>query len=404
LLTANDAAGGGRATLDARRREGEDTMKPQLKIALIGAGFIGRAHAIGLGAVNVVFADAPAVALRHALCDADPARAEAAGRSLGFARWTTDWREAIDAADAVIIAVPSISHAEIARVAIAAGKPVLCEKPVGLSSTQAQELADAAAAACVPSATGFTYLRAPMVRYARELLASGQLGRPVHFYGRHFEDYLADPRAPFSWRLDASIAGRCGALGDLGCHIVSVARYLLGPIAALSGNVATVHAQRPVGGPDGPLRAVENEDYAAAHLRFADGVPGMIEVSRIATGRKMDISFEVTCERGAIRFDGERTNELQVHVGPPGGATDGFRRVLISPAHPAYAGFLPAPGHGLGFIDLKTIEIREFIGAASGQPNSSIDLAEAARIGRVCEAVIDSAARSTWIADPETPA
>lgn len=376
-------------------------MKTQLNVGLIGAGFIGRSHALALGAVGKVFADNPIEVRCQVLCDADPARAEAAARAFGFNAATSDWKEAVDLSDAVIIAVPSHAHAEIARRAIARGKPVLCEKPVGLSSDQAHELGLAAKAAKVVTAAGFTYLRAPMIRHARDILASGRLGRPVHFTGRHFEDYLADPDAPFGWRLDASLAGRCGALGDLGCHIVSVARLLLGPIAAVCGSVATVHPMRPVG-TGGPMRRVENEDYASALIRFECGVPGTIEVSRIASGRKMDIGFEVTCERGAIRFDGERANELQVYVAEPGSPTNGFRRVLIDPAHPGYAGFLPAAAHGIGFNDLKTIEIDAFLRSIAGTADTSIDLVEAARIDRVCECIIDSSASARWIETPES--
>lgn len=376
-------------------------MKTQLKVGLIGAGFIGRSHALALSAVGMVFSDCPIAARRHVLCDVDPARAAASAETFGFAASTTDWRQAVDESDAVIIAVPSVAHAEIARRAIAQKKPFLCEKPVGLSSAEAYALGLAAEQAGVPTATGFTYLRAPMIRHASEILDSGRMGRPVHFYGRHFEDYLSDPDAPFGWRLDASLAGRCGALGDLGCHIISVGRLLLGPVEALCGATKTVHPNRPVG-PGGQLRRVENEDHATALVRFVGGVPGVIEVSRIATGRKMDIAFEVTCERGAIRFDGERANELQVYFAEPGSPSNGFRRVLIEPAHPGYAGFLPAAAHGIGFNDLKTIEIDAFLRTIAGVADTSIGLIEAARIGRVCEAIIDSSAAARWIENPET--
>jgi predicted dehydrogenase len=205
-----------------------------------------------------------------------------------------------------------------------------------------------------------------MIRHAHEILEGCRIGRPVHYYGRHFEDYLSDPAAPFGWRLDAPLAGRCGALGDLGCHVVSVARLLLGPIKALCGATKIVHPNRRVG----QLRQVENEDHASALVRFDGGVPGVIEVSRIATGRKMDIAFEVTCERCAIRFDGERAASL-------------FRRAWVADqwfppsadraGHPGRR-FLPAAAHGIGFNDLKTIEIDAFFRTIAGVADTSIDL------------------------------
>ncbi len=374
-------------------------MKRLVRIGLIGAGFIGRSHGLAVRAVNGVFPECPINAVPHILADEAPGKAERAAAALGFSRATGDWREAVDAADAIIIAVPSHAHAEIARRAISQGKPVLCEKPVGLSSDEAQSLADAAAAAGVVNAVGFTYLRSPLVRQARRLIDEGALGRLLHFYGRHFEDYLASPDAPFSWRLSTATAGRCGALGDLGCHVISIARYLCGPVEALVGSSAIRHAERRTGDPGSPMRRVENEDHAAALVRFAGGLPGVIETSRVALGRKMDLTFEVTGERGALRFEAERMNEIGLYLDEKTGS--GFRRILIEPAHPDYGAFLPAPGHGLGFNDLKTIEIKAFLDGVAAGVNAQPDLAEAARIGRICEAILDSAASGRWVERPE---
>ena len=183
-------------------------MKRQVRIGLIGAGFIGRSHGLAVRAVNGVFPECPINAVPEIWRMKRRARPNARPRRSAFPARPGDWREAVDAADAIIIAVPSHAHAEIARRAIAQGKPILCEKPVGLSSDEAQSLADAAAAAGVVNAVGFTYLRSPLVRQARRLIDEGALGRLLHFYGRHFEDYLASPDAPYSWRLSTATAGR----------------------------------------------------------------------------------------------------------------------------------------------------------------------------------------------------
>lgn len=291
----------------------------------------------------------------------------------------------------------------IAERAIAQKKPFLCEKPVGLSSQDAQELADAAAKAEIVTAVGFTYVRAPMVAYAKQILDSGRLGRPVHFYGRHFEDYLASPQAPFSWRLDRSVAGPCGALGDLGCHILAIARYLCGPVQALSGTSAVIHTERPTGDSAMPMRTVENEDYASAMLRFESGIPGIVETSRVAHGRKMDLSFELTCERGSIRFDAESFNEIQLYQADESDSGGhGFKRILINADHPDYAAFLPAPGHGLGFNDLKTIELAAFLRGIAAGSNVYPDMGEAAAIARICEAILNSSETGAWAETPET--
>jgi predicted dehydrogenase len=377
--------------------------KPVVKIGLIGAGFIGRTHGLAVNAVNATFVDLPVRASAYILCDVDESRARAQAGAMGFAHATADWREAVDQSDAVIIAVPSRFHAEIARYAFSRSKAVLCEKPVGLSAAEATALAREAEAAGIVNAVGFTYLRAPMVAYAKQLLDSGALGKPIHFYGRHFEDYLASAETPFSWRLDKAAAGRCGALGDLGCHIIAVARYLCGSIASLSGARALVHEQRRTNAPDRPLRAVENEDYASAMLTFASGAPGFIEVSRVAHGRKMDLSFEVTCERGSIRLEAERLNEISVYLeSEAASGLPGFKTILINPSHPAYGAFLPAPGHGLGFNDLKTIELAAFLRGVAAKKSTYPDIAEAARISGLCEAILDSAETRSWADNPET--
>jgi predicted dehydrogenase len=376
----------------------EEIMSKALRLALIGAGFIGRSHALAIAAVNRVFTASPLRAIPFVLAEADEERARSAAAELGFEKWTTDWQAAIDMADAVIVAVPSFLHAPVVRGAIAQRKPVLCEKPVGLSSEEAASLATAAAEAGVVNAVGFTYLRAPMVRHAKALLDSGTLGRPVHFYGRHAEDYLADPKAPHNWRLSIANAGRAGALGDLGYHILAIARFLCGPIEALSGLARTVHPQRRAGN---IMKPVENEDYAGALLRFAGGAVGTMEASRIAHGRKMDIAFELVCERGTIAFDGERMNELKLFLPEDDAATAGFRTILVNTAHPDFGRFLPAAGHGLGFNDLKTIELGAFLEGVAAGRNVYPDLGEACRISRVCEATLDSSEAMQWVRQPE---
>ena len=147
------------------------------------------------------------------------------------------------------------------------------------------------------------------------------------------------------------------------------------------------------------MRRVENEDHAAALVRFDGGLPGVIETSRVALGRKMDLTFEVTGERGALRFEAERMNEIGLYLDEKTGS--GFRRILIEPAHPDYGAFLPAPGHGLGFNDLKTIEIKAFLDGIAAGVNAQPDLVEAARISRICEAILDSAASGRWVERPE---
>ncbi|MBX3568110.1 MAG: Gfo/Idh/MocA family oxidoreductase [Rhizobiaceae bacterium] len=371
-----------------------------MKIALVGAGFIGRSHALAIHAVNKVFPACPLTAVAHVVAEADDARARAAAAALGFDHAAGRWEEAVDMADAVIVAVPSFMHFPIASRTIAQGKPLLCEKPVGLSAAEATRLAQAAAQAGSVHAVGFTYVRLPLVRQARAILDSGRLGRVLHVRGRHFEDYLSDPDAPHGWRLSAETAGRYGALGDLGYHILAILRFLCGPVVELTGLSRTMHPRRPDGA--GGTKPVDNEDYAAALLAFESGAVGVVETSRIAIGRKMEVSFEIVCERGTIAFDAERMNELRLYEAGQPAEIQGFRTILANPAHPDYAGFLPAPGHQLGFNDLKTIELLGFLRAVAEGRCAAPDLADAMRISRLCDAILDSSQAGSRIATPET--
>ena len=370
-------------------------MRQVIRVGLVGAGFIGRAHGLAVHAVNTVFRDRPYESVAHVVAESSAERARSAGEELRFASHTDDWRQAVADCDALVIAVPSHLHLEIACHALESGVPILCEKPVGLSSAEAQRIVELAHDCGLAQSVGFTYARAPLVRYAQALVDSGEIGRPLTFHGRHCEDYLADPTAPFSWRLDASLAGRCGALGDLGYHIIAVARMLFGPVTGLSGIARTVYEER-FDPESGANRAVENEDCASAVVRFQGGATGTIEASRIATGHKMQFAFDLVCERGAIAFDAERMNEIRIHRA----GSHGFETVRISPEHPPYGDFLPAPAHGLGFNDLKTIEMHEFLTAVATGQAVSPGLDDAVRISRICEAILASDGKG-WVENPE---
>lgn len=370
-------------------------MKKNLKFGLIGAGFIGRTHAFAIHAARLVFPDLEYLPVAHMLCEVSPELAERKARNLGFEQSTHDWRKLVDAVDAVIVAVPSHLHREIALYAFAAGKHLLCEKPVGLSSQEVEQIRAAARQSKACHAVGFTYARAPMVMFAKRMIDDGKLGRLLHFSGRHDEDYLADPTTAFSWRQESKIAGRFGVLGDLGYHIISIGRILCGEVTAICGLTETFyHGRKDI---SGVLRTVENEDYAAFVSRFTNGVAGTFQSSRVARGSKQNLSFELVGEAGTIRFSAERLNELQFYSASDELSTEGFRNILINAAHKPYDSFIPAPGHGLGFNDLKTIEIGQFVSAITEQRSCPPDLDDAHAISKICEAVLQSNAEQRWV-------
>ena len=370
--------------------------KPAARIGLIGAGFMGRCHANAFRSVAGLF-DLPVEPALRCLADVDEATARRSADALGFERSTGDWRRlaADPEIDVVAITAPNALHAEMAFAALEAGKAVYCEKPLSVDIPSARAMRDAAAAAGACTMVGFAYLRNPMLRLAREIVASGELGEVVSFRGIHAEDYMADPSTPHSFRTDP--AGGGGALFDLGSHITSVARFLLGPIAAVHGATATIHPRRPVSAGSNAARPVEVDDRAVFLAEFECGVTGSLEANWAAAGRKMQLAFEVAGTRGSIAFTQERMNELQLH--PAGGAAGrrGFTRIEAGPEHPPYASFCPAPGHQLGFNDLKVIEVAELLEAWAGGPPAHPDFEEAYQVQRVIGAVRQSAAERRWV-------
>ncbi|MBI1773758.1 MAG: Gfo/Idh/MocA family oxidoreductase [Proteobacteria bacterium] len=382
----------------SRRRASASAPRP-IGIGLLGSGFIARCHVYAYHAMPVAFPECGGQPVLELVCDVSEERAEAAARRFGFRRWTTDPSALIkdEAVDVVDICFPSQQHMRLATAAIKAGKHVYCEKPVGLDWHEARALAGLAAKARVKSLVGYNYIRIPLVGFAKRLIEAGAIGRPLSFRGCHNEDYLADPAHPFTWRCERRIAGRAGALGDLGGHIVSIARHLMGEVVAVTGEAKTVIAARPVAPGSKRTRPVENDDEARFLVRFAGGAGGMIETSRIAWGRKMDISFEITGTEGAIRFAGERMNQIELYQKGDSGDRQGFKTVLAGPDHPPYGNFIPAPGHGLGFNDLKVIEVAELMGLVAERRAAGPDFAEAAEISRVIAAVLRSSRERRWV-------
>ncbi len=368
--------------------------KPLLRIGLIGAGFMGKTHVFGFAAAPRVF-DLPFDLVLHTVADRTDELAASAAASLGFGKGTGDWRALVanPEIDLVDITAPNALHKEMALAAIAAGKHVYCEKPLAPLAADAAEMAEAAEAAGVRTQVGFNYLCNPMLGLAREMIAAGELGEIRSYRGVHAEDYMADAGAPFSFRNDP-VGG--GALADIGSHALATAEYLLGPIAEVLGDCATVIRSRPDGG--GGTRAVETDDVGRAFLRFESGATGSVEASWIAMGRKMQHDFEVYGSKGALLFSQERFNELHFYSADDAAGRRGFRRIEAGPDHPPYGRFCVAPGHQLGFNDLKAIEIARYLDAIAGKTGEPFNFRAGLRIQTVVETIHRSSRETRWIA------
>jgi predicted dehydrogenase len=370
----------------------------RIGVGLVGTGFMGKCHAMAFGAVKAVFGDVPHID-KLALCDVDSAHAQVKADEFGFKRATTDWRDLLIDPDIHLISItsPNGMHREMAVAALEAGKHVWCEKPMALTLADAEAMtATAAKSKGQVTALGYAYLRNPALQYAKQLIGEGAIGEVFDFRGSVDEDYMADPSLPWSWRLTRKDAG-LGTLGDLTCHLVSLAHELMGEIGSLCAMADVVHGNRPVAGEAGRLAQVENDDIAHAVVRFRSGARGVLSSSRIAHGRKNGLRIEVHGSKGMLWLDNERMNELNLYVADGAAAARGFRRILSSPGHPAYGKFCPAPGHGLGFNELKVIELAEILHAIQRTPSNHIDFARGLRIEKIIHAFAQSSAARAWV-------
>lgn len=359
-------------------------------IGLIGTGFMGKCHALAYGSVKAVFGDVPAPRL-EVLCDVPAGKAADFAEQFGFARSTSDWRELVadPKVDIVCITTPNKVHKDMAMAALSAGKHVHLEKPMALSLDDARAMLKEAERTGAKTIVGYNYLHNPAIAHARKLIAEGAIGRIVHFRGMVDEDYQADPDLAWTWRATRADAG-LGALGDLGCHLVSLATAMAGPVESLVAETRTVHRTRPLEDDPGQRRPVENEDIASALLTFETGVHGVISTSRSAWGRKSYIAFEVHGTDGMITFDQERMNELRLYRNRGPLAEQGFKTLLSGPEHPPYGHFVPAPGHQLGFNDLKVIEVHEFLRAIAEDRPAVPSFREALHFEAVIHAIAEA--------------
>ncbi len=377
----------------------------EIRIGLIGAGYMGRSHSAAYCNVRSVFGDEPAMPRLELIADLDPASAKSVCENFGFRGWTGNWEDVIANGDidVVDICAPNGLHREIAIAAMRAGKHVYCEKPLALTSAESLEMARAAKQAGVITLVGFNYTKNPVQAYVKRLLDTGEIGDVVQFRGARDQDIMNDPELPFSWRHEVAIAGS-GALGDNGVHALSVSQMLMGDIVEVCGVTGTFITERPVAsGGSGyaarvaeqrVMRRVENDDVVIILAKYASGALGSIESSRIGTGRKAGPIYEIHGTRGTIQYDQQRLNEVQVFRA---GKANGFVTVRMGNDHPGYSGFYPEAGMQIGFNDQKVVEVRDLIVAiATGKPTQP-DFIFGHKVCLAVDAVLRSASEKRWV-------
>ena len=348
-------------------------------VAVVGAGMAGRSHAAGYRTASTLYEEGLPEVRLVAIADVNQAFASDTARRYGYERAEGDWKAvaAADDVDVVSVVVANTLHREIVEGLLAAGKHVLCEKPMAPTVEDAQAMVAAAEASGRQTGVGFVFRRSPAIAAIRDQIASGAIGRPLHFNGHYWCDYGVDPGAPMSWRYKGPTGS--GALSDIGSHLIDLAEFVCGPIQSVRGAVLpTVIAERPLplGAAVGHAAAevsdvtepVENEDLAGFTAAFASGAAGTFSVSRVAYGLPNSLGFEVFTESGAATFDLARAGEFGFIDGRPAGPTQGYRQVLVGPDHPYLTRGLAMdfPGVGYGQNDLFVFQARAFLEQVAG--------------------------------------
>jgi predicted dehydrogenase len=358
-------------------------MADGLGVAVIGAGMAGRAHAAAYRTASALYDPVLPPVRLVSIGDVNAEFSSLAARRFGYERNDTSWQAiaAADDIDVVSVVIANSLHREVVEGLLAAGKHVLCEKPLSDTLDDSRAMASAARTASSIARVGFTYRRTPGIAYIRDLVRSGELGKVLHFSGRYWTDYACSPTAPMSWRFKGNPGS--GALADVGSHLAYVAEFLCGQTLSVSGGrLSTAITQRPL--PLGHVmghdhvavseeyETVENDDYAAFSAEFENGVGGL-EVSRVAAGHANSLIFEVFCENGAARFDQRRPAEIELFLSSGNATENGYRQVILGPGHPYLSGGLAmdAPGVGFGQNDAFAYQARAFLEEVAGIDDAS---------------------------------
>ncbi|MDI6909585.1 Gfo/Idh/MocA family oxidoreductase [Nocardioides sp.] len=379
-------------------------VRPPLGVAMIGYAFMGAAHSQAWRNAHRFF-DLPVRPAMNVVCGRTESATREAAERLGWAGWSTDWRDVLarDDVQVVDICTPGDTHAEIALAALEAGKHVLCEKPLANTVAEAEQMAAAAAAAAargVLSSVGFSYRRTPALAYARELVADGAVGTVRHIRAQYLQDWIVDPDFPLVWRLQKDKAGS-GALGDIGAHIVDLSQFLTGQrLTEVAGHLTRFVERRPLTESSSGLSAsggsrtgeVTVDDAAVFFGRTDGGALATYEATRFATGRKNAMRIEVNGCAGSLAFDFESMNELQVYDATVPARDAGFRRILVTePDHP-YTGSWWPPGHGLGYEHTFVHEVADFVRDVCSGTAPTPSFADGLQVQRVLDAVERSSA------------
>ncbi|KQR71706.1 Gfo/Idh/MocA family protein [Rhizobium sp. Leaf341] len=366
-----------------------------LGVGLIGTGYMGKCHALTWNGVRQVFGDIPAPQL-VSLAETNAEMAAHRAGIFGFRKATGNWRDLLadPEVDVISITTPNAFHPDMAIAALGAGKHVWCEKPMAPALADAEAMLAAARSSGKVAIVGYNYIQNPAIAQIRRLIEEGTIGKVNHVRAEMDEDFMADPEAFFSLKSEASSG--YGALDDFAVHPLSLLWSLFGHVQEVIADLRKPYADRPTRA--GERREVDNHDIASVLMKLEGDISAVLMTNRSAWGRKGRIALQIFGSKGSILYDQERMNEFELFTTSGPEATRGFARVLTAPVHPPYDRFIPAPGHGLGFNDLKIIECHQLHQAIAGKPFTAVTFEEGVRIERSIHAMAQSFREKRWVA------
>lgn len=375
---------------------------PEVGVGMLGYAFMGKAHSHAMLTIPHMMYPPPAIPKLAAIAGRNEEAVKEAAKRYGYQRYYTDWREMLndDSVQLLDNGGPNDAHAEPSIAAAKAGKHVLCEKPLGRTADESKRMRDEVMATGVKNMVAFNYRFVPAIRQIRKLVDSGALGQIYHFRAVYLQEWIMPHYGtPMIWRLKKDQAGS-GALGDLGAHIIDLARYLVGEIGSVSAMKKTFIKQRPDG--QGGMGTVDVDDAFASVVEFENGALGTLEATRFAGGRKNGQRLEINAEKGSIVFNLERMNELEVFwVGEQPKETQGFHNVLVSEGyHPWWENWWPQ-GHMIGWEHTFMHEITHLLDCIVNDKAVSpigADFEDGYRAAVICDAIVDSAEQGRQVA------
>jgi predicted dehydrogenase len=380
------------------------------RVAVLGAcGWMGKVHTMAYQNIPFLFGSDNGIAEIAWLVDGDPKGLAKAATIIPGVKRSTDWRDAVNdpSVDLIDICLPDQLHYDVAKAALLAGKHVYCEKPLTNTAPEARELADLAKTKGVITRVGHAFPRNPIHDVAKSIIDSGEIGEIKMFKASQHVDVLGDPNAPFMWRADGKLAPT-GIVGDTGSHVFSFMERLVGRVSELIADCKVVTAKRPVVSGfnygkgaaltgNEPMAEVTNPDAANLICHFENGAMGLIDFSRVATGRKFLQTYEIYGTKGSLVYNYDEVNRLRFYSSADQPGRQGYREIDVGPENPNYAAFLPIANFALGYNESKMIEVAEVVRSIATGEAMWPTFESGHHIAQIVDACLSSSKLRQWV-------